>query len=202
MKNRNAARRVRSRSAPLGLILALAIAMALVVGGCGGSSSSSGSSSEETDASSTSAAGAGAQQPGGFELSEEAQACLEESGVELPEVGQGGGPPAGAEGGEPPQGLGGDQAKLKQALQDCGVEIPAGQGPAGGAQTNSAGFRKAIKEYVACVRENGYDLPEPNLSGNGPVFDESEVDQEDPEFKKASEECQSLLGPQGGGGSE
>jgi hypothetical protein len=41
---------------------------------------------------------------------------------------------------------------------------------------NSATLRKSIKEYVACMSENGVELPEPNLSGEGPVFQESEVD--------------------------
>lgn len=61
---------------------------------------------------------------------------------------------------------------------------------------------KGVSPCLSCVRENGYDLPEPNLSGEGPVFDESEVDQEDPKFKEASEACQSKLGGPGGGEAE
>ena len=72
------------------------------------------------------------------------------------------------------------------------------QGKPGGPSTNSAAFKEQIKEYAACVRENGYDLPEPNLSGEGPVFSESEVDQSDPKFKEAAnEKCQSRLGGPG-----
>jgi hypothetical protein len=66
---------------------------------------------------------------------------------------------------------------------------------------NSSAFRKSIKEYAACMRENGYDLPEPNVSGEGPVFSESEVDREDPKFEAANEKCESILGVPGGGGS-
>ncbi len=61
-------------------------------------------------------------------------------------------------------------------------------------------MRKQISQYVACVRQNGYDLPSPNTSGNGPVFDSSKVNQNDPKFKAASAKCQNLLPstPQGG----
>jgi hypothetical protein len=54
-----------------------------------------------------------------------------------------------------------------------------------------------VKEYVACVRENGYELAEPNFSGEGPIFEKSES--ESAAFKKASASCQNLLaGPAGG----
>ena len=46
---------------------------------------------------------------------------------------------------------------------------------------------------MSCVRRNGYDLPDPNLSGDGPVFDSGEVDQNDADFQKASQKCQGRL---------
>ena len=50
--------------------------------------------------------------------------------------------------------------------------------------------------------ENGVEMPEPNFSGEGPVFDESEVNRESAKFKQASAKCESLLGgSRGGGGS-
>lgn len=212
MKKTRRIHRFRSwRMPPLGVAGVLAIVAALAVAGCGGSSSSSSSNQESSTGISSEAAG---KTPGGFEISEETRSCLKEQGVELPEPGQGGELPEGGEpppgqapeGGEPPSfgGAGGTQGKkMQEAFKECGVEVPeGGQGKPGGApNTNSAAFRKSLKKYVACVRENGYDLPEPNLSGNGAVFDESEVDQEDPEFKAASEKCQTLLRGAGGGGS-
>ena len=87
---------------------------------------------------------------------------------------------------------------MKEALEECGVEPP--QGKPEGPPINSGTFRKSIKEYVACMRENGYDLPEPDFSGEGPVFKESEVDREDPKFKTVNEKCQSVLGAPGEGG--
>lgn len=200
----------RSRRMPaLGIAGVLAIVAALAVAGCGGSSGSS-SSSSSSEASTGAGSEAGGNAPGGFEISEETRSCLKEKGVELPEPGQGGelpegGPPSGGppEGGEAPSFGGAGGAQMQEAFKECGVEVPeGGQGkPAGAPDMNSAAFRESLKKYVACVRENGYELPEPNLSGEGPVFDESEVNQEDPKFKAASEKCQTLLRGAGGSGS-
>lgn len=186
----------------LGPMSVLAVLAAVLLAGCGGSSGSE-SSSEESSTARSSQTGAA----GGFaEISEETRSCLKEKGVELPEAGQGGSPSGSFEGGPPeggpptggpPQGFGKGGAKMKKAFEECGVELPQGN-PGGRPPMNSGAFRKSIKEYVACVRENGYDLPEPNLSGEGPVFKESEVDREDPKFKAANEKCQSRLGAPGG----
>jgi hypothetical protein len=57
-------------------------------------------------------------------------------------------------------------------------ELP---GPAGrsGASVNSTVFRKQAKEYAACVRKNGYELADPNFSGEGsPVGSGSEGENE------------------------
>jgi len=185
----------------LGLMGVLAVLATVLLAGCG-SSGGGESSSEETTASSEQAGG-----PGGFaEISDETRSCLKEEGVELPEPGQGGppagGPPEGTppEGGPPtggpPQGFGKGGAKMKKAFEECGGELP--QGKPEGPPMDSGAFRKSIKEYVACMGENGVELPEPNLSGEGPVFKESEVDREAPKFKAANEKCQSRLGVPGG----
>ena len=219
MKRRHAQRRW------LGL-LALAALAALVLAGCGGGSGSSttestttASNSENAEASESTEAGEG--KGGTFEISEEARACLKEKGVELPEFKGGeGGPPAGGNG-EPPEGFeppeggelpeggpsGGEGApggekleEQKAAFEECGAELPEFKGGPGGEggkpNTNSAAFKKQINEYVACVRENGYELAEPNFSGEGPIFEKSES--ESAAFKKASAQCQDLLGGPGG----
>lgn len=202
------------------LALAGALALgALILAGCGGSSggSSSGSGSTTT----TSSAGGSVT----FEISDEARACLKAKGVELPgvKVSQGG-PPQGEEGFRPPPGgelpesgespggapsagaggPGGEQfEETQKAFEECGVDMPQMQGPGGrkAAPVKSAVFRKQVREYAACVRKNGYELAEPNFSGDGPVFKESES--ESAAFKRASAKCQSLLrGPRGGPGSE
>lgn len=127
--------------------------------------------------------------PGGGELPEGVEPP---KGAEVPGAGEmsQGGPPA----------RGGPMSEEdKEAFEECGVEMPelkVGPGGAGGPNVNSAAFKKQVREYVACVRENGYQLADPNLSGEGPIFEKAES--ESAAFKKASEKCQSLLGgPQG-----
>jgi hypothetical protein len=170
--------------------------------------------------------------PGMMNISEEARACLKEKGVELPEfkggeggppsggeapegmpqggeapeggMPEGGKPPQGGEGGPPAGGFGGEGSeKMTKAFEECGVEMPefkGGPGGEGAPNMNTAAFKKQVKEYVACVRENGYELAEPNFSGEGPVFAKEES--ESAAFKKASAQCQSLLGGARAGSSE
>jgi hypothetical protein len=199
-------------------VVALALG-ALVLAGCGGGSSSSSSSTTASSAGSEGSGSEGGGKGGMLEISEEDRQCLKEKGVELPEFKSGEGPPQGGEGGElpeppeggekpeggPPTGGGGGMSEENQeAFEECGVEMPefkGGPGGEGGPDVNSAAFKKQVKEYVACVRENGYEIAEPNFSGEGPVFEKSES--ESAAFKKASEQCQGLLGgPQGGGSEE
>jgi hypothetical protein len=199
----------------LGTALALILG-ALVLTGCGGSS---GGSSTETSTTASAGSGSESKAGGAFNISEEAKACLKEKGVELPEFkgGEGGEgePPTGgmpeagekpegaegAAGGPPAGGFGGEQTEeMTKAFEECGVETPEFKGGPGGEgakpTVNSAAFKKQVQEYVACVKENGYELAEPNFSGEGPVFEKAES--ESAAFKKASAGCQSLLGgPQG-----
>ncbi len=172
----------------------------LAVAGCGSSSSGSGS----TQASATTG-------PGGTNRQAIAD-CLKKQGIDVPQrpsgaPPQGGGPGAGGGflfGGGPPGGGNGsggrDFSKIRAALQKCGINPQQGQRRFN--PQNSAQFRQALTKFVTCVRKNGYDMPDPNLSGNGPVFDSSKVDRNDPKFKKAATRCQSdllALRPQGRG---
>jgi hypothetical protein len=206
----------------ISLIAALAlVALALVVAGCGGSS---GGGSTDTSTTTASTGGGGVEisaeakaclKEKGVETPEfksgEGGPPMGEGG-EAPEAAEGGEPPQGAEGTEPPEGgppagaqksngegPGGEKfEEMQKAFEECGVETPSfkgGPAGAGGPNVNSAEFRKQVKEYAACVRKNGYELAEPNLSGEGPVFEKSES--ESAAFKKASEACQNLLEGQG-----
>jgi hypothetical protein len=51
------------------------------------------------------------------------------------------------------------------------------------------------------MRENGVNLPTPNTSGNGPVFNTKNVNTTSAAFKSATAKCQSgLRGSATGGG--
>lgn len=142
-----------------------------------------------------------------------------------PPEGQDGAPPAGSDGqGAPPAGgqagaagglpgsgrAGGarggrqlseaDREKLMAAMQKCGGQVGPGAAGGGGRgrrpDVDDAAYRRSITAYVACVRKHGFDLPDPNFSGKGPIFDAKKVDQQDPSFQKASTACQSELRPE------
>jgi predicted small secreted protein len=214
----------RTMGVALALVLG-ALVLAGCGGSSGGGStetSTASASSEGTESSGSESATTEGKAGGMFNISEEAKKCLKEKGVELPEfkageggppsgeMPEGGEPPAGAEGGEmpgggeppsgseggpPAGGFGGEE--MQKAFEECGVETPEFKGGAGGApNVNSAAFKRQVKKYVACVKENGYELGEPNFSGEGPVFEKSES--ESAAFKKASASRQSLLGGQQG----
>jgi hypothetical protein len=115
------------------------------------------------------------QRPGSGQQAE-LRECLERNGAELP---------------SPPEG--GDPSEFRDALEKCGVDPSEQPGRPGGRGGPPMG--ESLDDFVACVRKKGYDLPDPNTSGDGPVFDPSEVDQGDPNFKKASQACQDELRP-------
>jgi hypothetical protein len=158
------------RAAPLVLLVALAAA------GCGSSSSSN---------STTTAQASGNRQ--------QITDCLRKQGVTVPNR------PRSASG---PQGggagflFGGDQQqrqanpKFQAAAKKCGLNVNR---PRRVNLASNPQFKQSIEKFVTCVRKNGYDMPAPNLSGNGPVFDSSKVNRKDPKFVKAVTKCQSLL---------
>jgi hypothetical protein len=179
------------------------VALATLVAGCGSSSSSS--SSASTSASAASSTGRA-----------KLAACLKQQGITIPagrRPGAGappgapgagaGNPPAGAPGSgtgttprrRPPGGFfgaAGGNSKFRAALKACGANFPAGG--------RRRGFnRQNIQKYVTCVRQHGYNLPNPNFSGNGPVFPANI--RTNKKFQSASKACQSLLAPRGAAGS-
>jgi hypothetical protein len=106
----------------------------------------------------------------------------------------GGGAPGGS--GGPAAGRGGffrfrSDPKLQAAFKACGANFGARGGQ----------FRRIsrvnITKFVACVRQHGYDLPTPNLSGKGPTFPPSI--RTNKKFLAASRSCLSVLRPPGGG---
>lgn len=120
--------------------------------------------------------------------------CLRKHGVQLPAGGAPGGAPPGAPGGGSgqtppagppaggPPGAGGGNPKFRAALKACGANLPA-RAP--------AFSRQRIQRYVACVRQHGYKLPNPNFSSTGPVL--PAAIRSSKSFQKASRACQSLL---------
>jgi hypothetical protein len=191
----------RKRIRPL---LALCVLGACVALAACGSSGSGSSSAGKTSSSSTNKAGA----PNSSRFTA-LSSCLKKQGITLPSAPSGstpqpGGPGAGAPGGGPggillPKGV--TQARFQAALKKCGGgNLP--QGRAGG--LNSASARAGLAKYAACLRQNGINVPAPDTTGKGPVFDTKGIDTSSSKFKAAQSKCQSDLKgvfPGGGGGT-
>jgi len=176
------------------LVLLLAC---LGLAACGGSSSSSSSSTAAAATSTSTGTGAKGPNAGRFAAMRE---CLQKNGVTLPafKPGQHGGPQArgpfgGTSGRQLPKGV--NKAKYEAALKKCG----------GGARFKSPAFQAALAKFASCMRENGVNVPAPNTSGSGPVFDTKGIDTSSAQFKAAEAKCQSDLsgafrrGPGAGG---
>jgi hypothetical protein len=110
---------------------------------------------------------------------------------------------------QPPAGV--SQSQFEGALKKCGA---GNRRPGGG--LNSASARAGLVKYAACLRQNGVNVPEPNTTGQGPVFNTTGIDTSSSKFKAAQSKCQSDLkgafpggagagappaGPQSGGGA-
>jgi hypothetical protein len=163
----------------------------LALAGCGGAAAS-----RPATTATTTAAGAARTRPNRTQLA----ACLRKQGVQLPQRprngggqsrrGAGGGLLFGGGGGG---GFGGaNRTKLQAALRACGVQPGQFRGR-GRSNPTSPAYRQALARFVSCVRRNGYDLPAPNTTGRGPVFDPTKVNRNDPKFVAASRKCESLL---------
>ncbi|HTU86560.1 MAG TPA: hypothetical protein VMF57_13350 [Solirubrobacteraceae bacterium] len=85
--------------------------------------------------------------------------------------------------------------KLQAAFKACGANFNF-RGRGG----NFAGriSHTTITKYVDCVRQHGYNLPNPNFSGKGSIFP-SNI-RTNPKFVSASKACQSILVPPRPGG--
>jgi hypothetical protein len=100
-------------------------------------------------------------------------------------------------------GFGGSSAsKYAKAIAACGGFGGGGFGGGGGgggfARPGGGGFsasssadRTDVTNFVACVRKNGFDLPNPNFNSKSGVF--PRADETNPKFLAASVKCQSLL---------
>ncbi|HEV7527384.1 MAG TPA: hypothetical protein VGO29_00630 [Solirubrobacteraceae bacterium] len=186
----------RRRIRPLLALCVLGACVALAACGSSGSGSTSAANTSSTS-STNKAAGQGA---GRFTA---LRSCLQKQGITLPAPPSGGGRPPGAAGAagpgarrglQPPAGV--SQSQFEGALKKCG----AGNRPPGGG-LNSASARAGLVKYAACLRQNGVNVPEPNTTGKGPVFNTAGIDTTSSKFKSAQSKCQSdLKGAFPGGG--
>jgi hypothetical protein len=127
--------------------------------------------------------------------------CLQKNGV-TPKPTPGQRPPGGFLGGGPQLPGGATRTNLREALKKCGALSGGLRG--GLRRFNSPVYKQAVAKFAACMRENGVNLPEPNTSGTGPVFDTKGLDTGSAQFRAAEAKCRGDLrlalraGPLGG----
>lgn len=115
--------------------------------------------------------------------------CLQKEGVTLPQrkPGQGGGAGGGfLGGGSLPAGV--SRTKLEAALKKCESTLKITPRRGGFALRNPA-IKAAYTKFATCMRENGVNLPAPNTSGAGPIFDTRGINTTSPTFKAAEAKC-------------
>jgi hypothetical protein len=182
-------------------VLALVLAC-LGLAACGGSSKSS-TARTSAAAATSSNGGSGGQGTGGpntkrFSALRE---CLQKNGVALPKrtPGQRGAPGSGGafrRGAGPRLPKGFTQAQLRAALKKCGgstfLRSRSGVGPGG---------TRRFAQFSACMRKNGVNLPTPNTSGKGPIFNTKGIDTKSAAFRAADAKCARELAPNGGTGA-
>ncbi|MCJ0873447.1 hypothetical protein [Streptomyces sp. AP-93] len=135
---------------------ALLTGLTLFVTACtGGAGGSDGKKDEKNDSSNSS--GTGGSGGGGGADADNAlkmRKCLRENGVDMPDP----------KPGEDPRGMtlgaGTDQEVLKKAMDKCGMK-----GPGSGGEVSQAEKDKALKQ-AKCMRDNGFDMPDPEFNGN------------------------------------
>jgi hypothetical protein len=188
---------MRRRLRPLAALCVLGASLALAA--CGSSASGSGSASKASGATSSNGS---ASRGGQFTA---LRTCLQKQGITLPAPPSGTSRPPGAPGGggpggarrplQPPAGV--SQEQFQAALKKCGAGNFGGRG----AGVNSPTARAALAKYATCLRQSGINVPEPNTSGNGPVFNTKGIDTSSSKFKAAQSKCQgNLKGAFPGGG--
>ena len=82
------------------------------------------------------------------------------------------------------------RAQYEAAIKKCGGGGVRGQFNRGGRLKNPA-YLAALTKFAACMRENGVNVPAPNTSGNGPIFDTKGIDTHSAQFEAAEKKCQS-----------
>jgi hypothetical protein len=172
-------KRITLYALPAALVL-----LSLVLASCGGSSSTSSSVAAAT-APSGSATGAGAHR---FTAVRE---CLEKNGIKLPprKPRQGRPPGGGFFGGGTARRLppGVTRSQFEAAIKKCG----GGFRP--GARLRSPAYRSALASFAECMRRHGINLPAPNTSGSGPIFNTGTINTNSAQFKAAQSACRAVL---------
>src|SRR5262245_10746363 len=187
-------RRVRGRAGPV-LVVAVLAVVALLVTGCGsdGDSPSVATASNSSDQPSSTTTTTADQEQQALQFTK----CMRENGVDMAD------PTVDTDGNlrwQPPDMSGSSQEELQKARDACQQYLQGLQQDFMGEDQTE--FRDSLLKYAQCMRDNGYDLPDPNFSnqGSGGPFGDA-IDEDDRAYEKADAVCGTYLpGSFGGGG--
>jgi hypothetical protein len=189
----------RRPAAALLTLLAAGALASVGLAACGSSSSTTGSTTANAAVAGGAATGTTAPGARGSHFAA-MRACLQKQGITLPPRRPGAGGFFGGGQGGPRLPSGVTRAQYEAALKKCGGGSFRGGFRGGGFRSNPR-FRQAYAKFAACMHQNGIDLPAPNTSGTGPIFDTKGIDTTSPQFTAAIKQCRGDLfaAPQGGG---
>jgi hypothetical protein len=195
------------RRIPILLLLALAAALAVVAAGCGGGSSDA-NDSEVADIADQSGGGDG-EQTTTTEAPEDPEEallafteCLREHGIDVPdpEFDESGRGRMRMQLGQ--SGIDPDDPEFRKAQEECRPLLASIRGQF--TEEDRQRMQDAAVEFARCMRGKGFDVPDPDFSGEGPggrggvrqFF--GDVDTDDPKFRAAQEECSEAFEGLGG----
>ena len=172
------------------------IALVVIAAACGSDESSNdGAVASIDDVASTTTVAPG-QEPDELAIDEDAvlefAACMRDAGIDFPD------PVVDAEGNVGFDLLSlrdladVDQAEIEEAFEPC-APLLAGVN-FGFDQIFDTEFQDELVAFSACMRDNGFDLPDPDfsaLTSTGQLYPEFDLD--DPDFETAFESCQDNL---------
>ena len=187
-------RRARGRAGPV-MSAAVVGVVVLAAGGCGFGGSSGVASVSGGSGKAGRAPSAAANQE---QLALRFTRCMRQRGVHMAD------PTVDAKGTvrlQPPAGAMPGQAGLEKARNACQRYLQGLQ--QGFAMQDQTQAQDALLRYARCMRNNGYDMPDPDFSAQGGSSGGpfgGAIDQNDPDFKKANEVCRSNHAPFGSGG--
>ena len=196
--------------------MVLLLALGLLASACGGSDDSDGVASLETEDTVAASVDAGDQSTDEVDAEQamlDLAACLRDQGLDIEDptvdadgnVQFGGFRGAAAEGNV-------DREAMRAAMNSCQEQLDGVVLGFGGRDFDPTELEDTMVEYAACMRDNGYDMDDPDLSAFGPGSGGGEpgeggggpfgaIDRDDPDFVTANETCGDILAGLPGSGT-
>jgi hypothetical protein len=119
------------------------------------------------------------------------RACLSAHGINLPNTGSTPLALLRAAAKLPP---GVSRSRYQSVVRACvGAQLPSSGRTVKPARVTNPRVVQALRQFAACMRQHQVNLPEPNTSGKGPVFDTKGINTSSPQFRTALVACSATL---------